>query len=164
MEKTHWKKVFNSEYLGSCDLEDGKDIRATIKNVVIKKVKNTDGKETDRNVAYFTDPNLKPMVLNATNCKILKKFCNSPWINDWVNMAVQIYVKDDVKAFGDITEGLRFREYKPSDEKPKLTFEMPAYQKALELLKSKTKTIADIEKVYTLTKEVRAELLKIIPV
>ena len=41
MEKTHWKKVFNSEYLGSCDLEDGKDIKATIKTVVVKKVKNT---------------------------------------------------------------------------------------------------------------------------
>ena len=35
--KTHWKKVFNSDYLGSCDLEDGKDLKAIIKSVTAQK-------------------------------------------------------------------------------------------------------------------------------
>ena len=31
--KQHWKKVFNSEYIGSSDLEDYNDIVLTIKEV-----------------------------------------------------------------------------------------------------------------------------------
>ena len=65
--KTHWKKVFNSDYLGSCDLEDGKDLKAVIKSVEVRKVKNTDGKEQERNVAIFTDLKLKPMILKRFN-------------------------------------------------------------------------------------------------
>ena len=110
MEKTHWKKAFNSDYLGSCDIDDGTDLKAIIKEVVVKKVKNTDGKEQERNVAIFTDSKLKPMILNATNCKVIKKFTKSPYINDWKNVAVQIYIKNDIKAFGDTTEGLRLRD------------------------------------------------------
>lgn len=119
MKKTHWKKVFNSDFLGACDLEDGRDVIATIKDVLIKKVKNTDGKEHERNVAYFDDTKIKPMILNATNCKIIKKFANSNYINDWKNIPIQIYVKDDIRAFGEVTEGLRIRETQPlivSDE------------------------------------------------
>ena len=157
--KTHWKKVFNSDYLGSCDLEDGKDLKAVIKNVVIKKVKNTDGKEQERNVAFFTDPKLKPMILNATNCKVIKKFTKTPYINDWVNIPVQIYIKDDIRAFGDVTEGLRLREFQPVTSKPKLTRNIPAWSKAVASLKDKSKTLADIEKVYDIS-DVKDELLR----
>lgn len=159
--KTHWKKVFNSDYLGSCDLDEGKDLITVIKNVTVKKVKGTDGKEQERNVASFTDSNLKPMILNATNCRIIKKFAKSPFINDWNNVSVQIYVKSDIKAFGDVTEGLRIRETQPNlnKPKPKLTRDIPAWNKALEGLKNKTKTLDDIKKVYDLT-GVEDELLR----
>lgn len=150
MEKTHWKKVFNSDFLGSCDLEDGKDLKAVIKNVVVKKVKNTDGKEQDRNVAYFTDPAIKPMVLNATNCKVVKKFAKSPYINDWNNISVQIYIKDDVRAFGDVTEGLRIRDFQPVMSKPKLNPSSPAWNHAVTYLKGDG-TIEEIKKKYDLS-------------
>ena len=156
--KTHWRKVFDSDYLGSCDLEDGKDLRAIIKTVSVRKVKNTDGKEQERNVATFTDAKLKPMILNATNCKVVKKFAKSPYINDWNNIAVQIYVKDDIRAFGDITEGLRIREIQPSISKPKLTRDMPAWPNAIGYVKS-GKPIADIEKKYDIS-GVKDEIMK----
>lgn len=155
--KTHWKKCFSSDYLGSCDLEDGKDLKAVIKSVSVQKVKNTDGKEQERNVAKFTDANLKPMILNATNCKIIKKFAKSPYINDWINIPIQIYIKDDIRAFGDVTEGLRIRETQPEMSKPKLTKKMPAYEKAVEHLK-KGGLISDIEKKYDV-KDIRDDLL-----
>ena len=63
------RKIFNSDYLGSCDLEDGKDLKAIIKSVSIQEVKGTDGKKDYRNVAVFTDQKIKPMILNATNCR-----------------------------------------------------------------------------------------------
>ena len=157
--KIHWKKVFNSDYLGSCDLEDGKDLKAVIKCVTVRKVKNTDGKEQERNVATFTDANLKPMILNATNCKVIKKFTKSPFINDWNNVAVQIYVKDDIRAFGDVTEGLRIREVQPVIGKPKLTPASQAWTKVIEFLKTPKGTIDSIKTRYELSPE-DEELLK----
>jgi hypothetical protein len=158
MEKTHWKKVFNSDYLGSCDLEDGKDLKLVIKSVSIQKVKGSDGSAKECNVAVFTDSKVKPMILNATNCKVVKKFAKSPYINDWNNVAVQIYIKDDIKAFGDVTEGLRIRETQPSMSKPKLTQDMPAWGKAIEHLKAKN-PLSTIESKYDIS-EVRDELLR----
>jgi len=156
--KTHWKKVFNSDYLGSCDLEDGKDLRAIIKSVAIGTVKNTDGKELERNIATFTDPKIKPMILNVTNSKMVKKFAKSVYINDWNNIPVQIYSKDDIKAFGDITEGLRIRPTQPVMEKPKLTPASQAWPKAIEYLKG-TGTIDGIKAKYEISIE-DEELLK----
>ena len=156
--KTHWRKVFNSDYLGSCDLEDGKDLKAVIKSVSVQNVKNTDGKEQKCNVAIFTDANLKPMILNSTNCKTVKKFTKTPFIDDWNNVAIQIYVKDDIKAFGEITEGLRIRPTQPAMSKPKLTPGIPAWNKAIEFLKG-TGTIDAIRTRYELSKE-DEELLK----
>lgn len=134
MEKTHWKKVFNSDYLGSCDLEDGKDLKAVIKNVTVQKVKGTDGKQKDCNVATFTDSALKPMILNATNCKVVKSFAKSAYINDWNQIAVQIYIKGDVQAFGDITEGLRIRTTQPTVAKPRLVPGTEAWPNAIKFL------------------------------
>jgi len=151
--KIHWRKVFLSDYLGSCDLEDGKDLKAVIKSVTVRNVKGPDGKEQDRNVATFTDINLKPMILNATNCKLMKKFAGSVFINDWNNIPVQIYVKDDIKAFGEITEGLRIRPAQPSMSKPKLNPKSQAWPKAIEFLKTPAGTIDAIRTRYDITKE-----------
>jgi len=158
MEKIHWKKVFNSDYLGSCDLEDGKDLKAVIKSVAVKNVKGPDGKEQERNVATFTDAKVKPMILNATNCKLIKKFAGSVFINDWNNIPVQIYIKDDIKAFGEVTEGLRIRPSQPSMSKPKLTPNIPAWNKAIEFLKG-TGTMDAIKTRYELS-SVDEETLK----
>lgn len=151
--KTHWRKVFLSDYLGSCDLDDGKDLKAVIKSVTIKSVKGSDGKEQDRNVATFTDANLKPMILNSTNCKLIKKFAKSVFINDWNNIPVQIYVKDDIKAFGEVTEGLRIRPTQPVMSKPVLKPGIPAWNKAIEYLKRPDGTIDGIRSKYELSKE-----------
>jgi hypothetical protein len=150
--KTHWKKVFNSDYLGSCDLEDGKDLKAVIKSVTVQNVKGSDGKEQERNVATFTDTNLKPMILNATNCKLMKKFAKSVFINDWNNIPVQIYVKDDIKAFGEVTEGLRIRPTQPNLNKPVLKPGIAAWDKAIIFLKG-TGTIDAIKTRYDISKE-----------
>ncbi|HUX56256.1 MAG TPA: hypothetical protein VMV77_04735 [Bacteroidales bacterium] len=156
--KIHWRKVFLSDYLGSCDLEDGKDLKAIIKSVTIRNVKGPDGKEQDRNVATFTDASLKPMILNATNCKLMKKFAKSVFINDWNNIPIQIYVKDDIKAFGEITEGLRIRPSQPSMAKPKLTPASQAWTKAIEFLKG-SGTMDAIKTRYEISKE-DEEILK----
>ena len=92
------------------------------------------------------------MILNATNCKLIKKFAKSVFINDWNNIPIQIYVKDDIKAFGEVTEGLRIRPTQPIMSKPKLTPGIPAWNKAIEFLKG-TGTIDAIKTRYELSKE-----------
>lgn len=157
--KTHWHKVFLSDYLGACDLEENKDLKLVIKSVSIKEVKGSDGKKQNRNVAEFTDKKIKPMILNATNCRIIKKFTSSSYIDDWRNVPIQVYIKTDIKAFGDITEGLRIREIQPRAEKPQLTPDIQAWNEAIKFLLSGNGTLAKIKAKYDLSIE-NEELLK----
>jgi hypothetical protein len=116
--KTHWKKAFNSEYIGSSDLEDYKDIVLTIKEVRLEQTKGTKEKEM-KNIAYFVEK-MKPMILNATNCKAVRKLAGgSNFINDWNNIRVTIYVERNVKAFGEVTDALRIRSTPPAQSQPK---------------------------------------------
>ena len=62
---------------------------------------------------------LKPMILNATNSKVLKGLCNSPFIEDWQNVRVTIYVDGSVRFGKETVEGLRISPRRP--EKPLLT-------------------------------------------
>lgn len=110
--KTHWKKAFNSEYIGAADLQDYNDIILTIKEVRLEVTRGTKDKEM-KNVAYFVE-NMKPMILNATNCKAVRKLAGgSNFINDWNNIRVTVYVERNVKAFGEVTDALRIRSTPP---------------------------------------------------
>ena len=42
--KTHWKKVFNKDYLGSHDLDE-KDLKAVIDHCEVRVVKDSSGKD-----------------------------------------------------------------------------------------------------------------------
>ena len=111
-KRVHWKKAFSSEYIGSSDLEDYKDIILTIKEVRLEQTKGTKEKEM-KNIAYFKE-NMKPMILNATNCKAVRKLAGgSNFINDWKDIRVTIYVERGVKAFGEVTDALRIRATPP---------------------------------------------------
>jgi hypothetical protein len=119
--KTHWKKAFNKDYLGAHDLDEGQELKLTIKNVIVKEVTDPQGTKTSCDVAYFTDKKVKPMILNVGACKIIKRFTNSNYIEDWAGTTVQVYVMENVKAFGETTDALRLREYQPRMEKEELT-------------------------------------------
>lgn len=110
--KTHWKKQFNYEYMGSYSLPDGKDVILTIKETRKEKVTGTAGKKEDCFVCYFEESD-KPMILNRTNCKTIERIYKSPFIEDWAGLRVQIGI-DTVSAFGESVEALRVRNVKPS--------------------------------------------------
>ena len=110
--KTHWKKQFNYEYMGSYSLPDGKDVVLTIKETRKEKVTGTAGKKEDCFVCYFEESD-KPMILNRTNCKTIERVYKSPFIEDWAGLRVQIGI-DTVSAFGESVEALRVRNIKPA--------------------------------------------------
>lgn len=112
MNKTHWKKLTNPDYLGAYALNPNQEIIVTISKVQIEKVKGSDGKEEECTVARFVEKDIKPMILNATNSKIITKLYNTPYIEDWQGRKIQIYATK-VKAFGELVEALRIRNVIP---------------------------------------------------
>ena len=135
MTKTHFKKVFNSPYLSSSDLEGM--INLTIKHVRQEPDKTKRTKELF-NTAYFVESALpdglplKPMILNVTNSKMVVSLTNSKYIEDWANIPVSIYVLENVRIGRDVTEGLRISPNQPSKVLPLLTRDDPKFQKAIE--------------------------------
>ena len=110
--KTHWKKLFNPNYLGSYSLDPGQELILTISEVKTEMVKNTDGKEEQCMVCYWKEAE-KPMILNKTNAKATAKATGSNYVEDWAGKRICIYTAR-VKAFGDTVDALRIREKTPT--------------------------------------------------
>jgi hypothetical protein len=109
--QTHWKNEFNYDYLGSYSLLPKEERILTIKETVKRKVKNVDGKEQECFVAIFVE-NEKPMILNKTNCKIISKIYNTPYIENWKGIRIIVY-SAQVKAFGEVVDALRVKNINP---------------------------------------------------
>lgn len=115
--KNHYRKVFKSDHLGSADLEDMIEAKTplifTIKEVKQQYGVSVAGKKGDFNIAYFEEK-IKPFVLNATNSKIVKSFAgNSPFVEDWKNITVELYIDETVKMKGEVVGGVRIRPVQP---------------------------------------------------
>lgn len=117
MEKTHWKKLDNPDYLGAYALQPGQDLIVQIQSVGQEEVYNpTNNKKEVCTVCRFLDKSIKPMILNVTNCKTISKIYDTPYIEDWAGKYISIYITR-VKAFGETVEALRIRNKVPTFEK-----------------------------------------------
>ena len=156
MEKTHWKKKFNYDYLGSYSLSDGQDLILTIQDVKNEMVTGDKGAKEECVVCYFQEKQ-KPMILNRTNCKAIEKAYSTPFIEEWKGKKIQIYVAQ-VSAFGEVVDALRVRPKQPKIEKPELMPGTDKWQIALSRL-SEGKTMASIEKFYFISPTNREKLI-----
>jgi hypothetical protein len=156
-DKTHWKKAFNKDYLGAHDLEEGQELKLTIREVIVKEIIDPQGGKEQRNVAYFTGKT-KPMILNVTACKLLKKFSGSKYIEDWKGLNIQIYAAE-VKAFGEITDALRIREQMPRMEKEELTPEHEKWEGAIKKYRE-SQDLTVVEKYFNLSDTNKQELIR----
>lgn len=115
-DKTHFRKAFNSPYLSSADIVGPTTL--TIKRVALEKDKTKKTKD-QFNTAYFVESEirpgepLKPMILNATNSKVMKELAGSAFIEDWNDVRVTVYVDKNVKFGNEIMEGLRISPKAP---------------------------------------------------
>lgn len=121
--KTHYRKAFDSPYLSSADIVETTVL--TVKHVRLEPDKTKKTKDSF-NTAYFVEQQirsgepLKPMILNATNSKTMKKLTDSPFIDDWKNIKITVYVDSNVRFGKETMEGLRISPNKPQG-KSKLT-------------------------------------------
>lgn len=118
--KTHYRKVFKSDHLGIADIEEmieeKKNLVFTINEVRQEFGVKVAGKEGNHNIAYFVEK-IKPLVLNSTNSKIIRSLCkNSPFVEDWKNVRVELYIDENVKMKGEIVGGVRIKPYQPIEK------------------------------------------------
>jgi hypothetical protein len=149
MSKTHFRKVFKSDHLGVADLEDfleeGVDLVFTIKEVKQEINVPVAGRKGNYNIAYFEEP-IKPLVLNVTNSNIVKRFNqDSPWVEDWGNTRVKLYIDPNVKMKGSVVGGVRIRTIQPPMKKEKPQFTEQLFEKAF----NSQATVVTIKKHYS---------------
>lgn len=118
---THWKKMTNPDYLGAYAFESGEEKIGTIDYVKQEMVTSGDGKREECIVAHFKEGNLKPLILNATNCKAITKLYKTPYIEQWAGKAIVMRVQP-VKAFGEVVDAVRI---KPEIPKAKAVAQEP---------------------------------------
>lgn len=129
-EKTHYRKAFDSPYLSSADVVEPTVL--TVSHVVLEADRTKKTKDVF-NTAYFVEKEirpgekLKPMILNASNSKTMKALTNSPFIDDWKNVRITIYVDHNVRFGKETVEGLRISPHQPEQAKAVIT---PASTKA----------------------------------
>jgi hypothetical protein len=154
--KTHYRKVFKSDHLGVADLEDfteeKKSLLFTIKQVKQEINVSVAGRKGDHNIAYFKE-DIKPLVLNAGNSAIVKKFSNnSPFVEDWSNVLIEVYIDPNVKMKGEIVGGVRIRKVQPVKNKPVLNPDSDKWETAKTRAKDGM-SFEDMSKHYSITKE-----------
>lgn len=116
-QKTHYRKAFDSPYLSSADIVEPTAL--TIDHVRLE-IDHTKKTKDLFNTAHFVEKELrpgeklKPMILNATNSKMLKNLTGTPFIEEWVNFRVTVYVDPNVKFGKESVEGLRISSKAPS--------------------------------------------------
>ena len=137
--KTHYRKVFDSPYLSAADIVE--PVVLTIRCVQVKADKTKKTKD-QMNTAYFAEREiragepLKPMILNATNSKMVAKITGSPFLEDWNGVTVEIYVDHNVRFGRETVEGLRIRPAAIRPQKRELTPDnQKMWQRALDAYK-----------------------------
>ena len=157
---THWRKGFNPDYLGAYSLApEYRDIILTIQSVRQDvEVRDQNGKKSSCIVAYFQE-DVKPMILNVTNCKVITKLSKSEFIENWTGLKVQVFVAK-IKVAGEMLDALRIRPQHPRLELPVLEINSEAWVNAVNYLASGQFTIEQVQKKYQLTTDSKAELLK----
>lgn len=107
--KTHIDKLRNPNYLGGWDLQDenGKttDIIVTIKEVKSEFVFNQKAQMEEPVLTVFFNE-CKPIILNATNRKTLKKVTDTSYIEEMAGKRIQLTTKR-IKAFGEFHDAIR---------------------------------------------------------
>lgn len=115
----------DSEYLGAEDIEPGTEPVLTIKALYNAKITLARGKE-QHDVIVFAEEKVpgsintvRPLVVNATNRKTLRKIYKAVTAESLVGKKIQLYIEHDVRdpSTGDKVDGIRIRNREPSEKR-----------------------------------------------
>lgn len=112
----------DSEYLGAEDIEPGTEPVLTIKALYNAKITLARGKE-QHDVIVFAEEKIpgsintvRPLVVNATNRKTLRKIYKAVTADSLVGKKIQLFIEHDVRdpSTGDKVDGIRIRNRIPT--------------------------------------------------
>jgi hypothetical protein len=108
MAFTHWKSLENNDYIGAYAFQPGEEKIVTIQRVQREMVNGPDGKREECTVLHFREKE-KPLILNATNGKMVAKLAGTPYIEQWSGVRIALAV-EKVRAFGDVVDAVRVQK------------------------------------------------------
>ena len=109
-----------SEYLGAEDIDDGVEPILTISGLWNGMVTLQRGKE-NKDVLTFAEERVpgimqvRPMIINSTNRKVLRKLYGDAKASTLVGKQIQLYIDHKVRdpQDGGLTDGIRIRSHRP---------------------------------------------------
>lgn len=109
-----------SEYLGAEDIDDGVEPVLTISGLWNGMVTLQRGKE-NKDVLTFAEERVpgimqvRPMIVNSTNRKVLRKLYGDAKASTLVGKQIQLYIDHKVRdpQDGGLTDGIRIRSHRP---------------------------------------------------
>ena len=112
----------DSEYLGAEDIDPGTEPVLTIAALFSGLVTLQRGKEQKDVIAFQEDSvpglrNVRPLIVNATNRKTLRKLFGNVSVETLVGQRIQLYVDHNVRdpSSGERIDGIRVRPRKPAE-------------------------------------------------
>lgn len=156
--KTHYRKAFHSPYLSSADITEPTVLTLAYVRLEADKTKKT---KDLLNTAYFVEKEirkgevLKPMVLNATNSKMIAAITDSPFLEDWQNVQIVVQVVKGIRFGRETVDGLRIgrvthaQGQQQYDQKPFIN--QQSFENACNAVSSGTHTIEQILNKYSLS-------------
>jgi len=114
----------DSEYLGAEDIDPGTEPVVTIDAIYSGMVTLQRGKEMKDVLTFREDHvpgirNVRPLIVNATNRKTLRKLFGSVNVEKLVGQPIMLYIDNNVRdpSSGDRVDGIRIRNRKPTVQK-----------------------------------------------
>lgn len=119
----------DSEYLGAEDIEPGTEPVLTIKNLYNGMITLARGKERHDVISFMEESvpgsinQVRPLVVNSTNRKTLRKLFKSTSAEALVGKKIQLFLQPGVRdpSTGDKVDGIRIRDKEPTG-KPAKTY------------------------------------------
>lgn len=161
MEKTHWKKNNDSNFISGEDLMSG--LKGLKPEMIVTIEKFNDAESFDQKkqskivvTGLFLkevggQSLYKPVILNKTNAKFFVKETNSDFIDDWIGKPVIVYAQKDARH-GYV---VRFKKY----VFPVLNPGTPDFEKCKTAIEKSGFTIDQIRLKYQVSTEVEKLLL-----
>jgi hypothetical protein len=114
---THYRQLYDRDYLGSWDLPENKDVTVTIERAVGGELTGTGGKKAKKPIISFVGKD-KKMVVNVTNAKAIAGMYGNH-VEQWAGKKIVLYVSTtrDPATGGDIP-CIRVRPRVPAGASP----------------------------------------------
>lgn len=108
--------MFPSPYLKSADFEEEEVKVVTIKDVSLEELTSKEGEKQTKPVLAFREKEVKPLVCNITNAKIIAGLYGED-SDEWIGKRVSLFVTQ-VDSFGKQVDAIRVRAKVPAAAKP----------------------------------------------